>query len=402
MMSSLVCWRRLDLLWFSFAVGLVAGACASEPRPALPIYKTVEILPARPDALEQQYFIKSYQGYLGDNVQALSIQLIHWGKEKITGKHHYSESPEFLISKGEMTDRSTFQLVEYRIGQKNAYFQGQFEDSLRTIRGTWWNIDSTFSMPFALREAVSTMDTLQWTGAWHLNDPWDTCTLFIGNVTDRHFDFAMSIHVNGYKDELYGSANIYGHRAVMDKPFDRIYEENCRMVFYRKEDGVVIKMESLPYLCNLGDICWLDGHYDDIYFGKNAYLTYGDDLDKDVFRNEEQYQRFEDLVGVEGVRKFAYSMEYMRRQTISSPQDSIQAIAYQARVLSMYRNQEVLVMYDEAGRIWAGITTPAATPREPVLVHYYANDPAWVAQLPERFQDWLEYLPRHQLIYASK
>lgn len=369
------------------------------PGPPRPMHAGLEL--GQLDPLENQYFLKRYRGVIGNEYEFVML-MIHWGNGKITGQHVFPKYGEFHDFYGTVAEDGTFNFTELRFKKDNAFFGGRFEDSLTTMKGIWWNMDSTSAMPFEFHEVPSNEDYDGWTGAWHLNDPWDTCILMIGDVTDRHFDFALSVYINDYREEIYGTANIYGQRAVMDRRLMREYEENCRISFYRKQDRIVIDMETFPFLCGLGANCWLDGSYDDTYTGKEALITYGTDLKTDIFRTQEQYEIFLDLVGAENCRKFAYNMERLERHKIKSENDSINAIAYQARVRGFHREKEGIIMYDDAGYIWAATTTPPVIDWGPMSVHYFSNHPQWQDSMPQAIKDWMAYFTNCLLIYETK
>lgn len=375
-----------QLAFFTLISLGLSFACTTErippTRPPAP-----GILKGRMDTLEQQYFIKRYVGQLGADTEIpLDLLLVNWGNGRLTGQTYYPEHEGVLQFEGVLHDDQSFELVEQRFDKRNASFSGQFSGT-NQLSGTWWNIDSSASLPFDYQEVTTPYDFDLWTGAWHLNDPWDTATLIIGGVTEYQLQFAMNIYINGYREMFYGTADIRGNTATMDLELFRMYRENCKVTFTRKDRAVHLNQESFPFLCGLGPNCWPTGTYHDIYSGNPARIDYiGSDS---VFRDTQTYEAFFDLVGAEGAEKFAYNMERLERHEANDSLDQIYGTFWKGRVRGFHREKEGIILYDDQ-HIWAATTTPPLESIGPMKVHYFTNHKRWKKRMPRIIKHWMK------------
>jgi len=358
------------------------------------------LLPSRPDPAEKQYFIKRYTGYLGtsDSIP-LELLMVNWGNGRLSGQTYYSQHYGLLQFEGQLNEDQTFELKEKRHDKHNATFIGQFYGT-DSIQGTWWNIDSTMHQPFNYAIRNPTEDYDGWTGAWHLNDPWDTSTLIIGGVTAQKLQFAMTIYINGYREMLYGTADIREQRAVFDLEIFPIFRENCKIVLYRKGREIYLDQESFPFLCDLEPNCWTSGHYEDIYLGKKARMDFiGQDS---VFADSMVYQRFVNLVGPDFQNQFAYNMERLEYHKVYEESDQIFGTLWKGRVRGFHLEKEGFIMYDTLGHMWAATTTPPDYFKGPMQVHYFTNTKKWKNRMPTILKEWVDRFYACTVLYETQ
>ena len=389
--------KQLDILilfclTFSFA-------CKEEKPPVFSRAPLPGILAGRSDPAEDQYFIKRYVGFLGkgDSIP-LDLLLVNWGNGRLSGHTYYPNHSGVLKFEGKLAHDGTFELIEERYEERNASFSGRFHSS-DSLSGTWWNIDSSLTMSFDYKEYVSPFDYDLWTGAWHLNDPWDTATLIIGGVTERKLQFAMNIYINGYREEFFGTADIRENRAVMDMELFRIYHENCRIVFYRRGREIFLDQESFPFLCGLGPNCWTNGIYSDVYTGKEARIDFiGQDS---VFADSATYEAFYKMVGPENLRKFAYNMERLEQHKAKDAEGNNYGILWKGRVRGFDEEKKGIIVYDTLKNIWAATTTPPDTFLGEVKVHYFTNNQQWKRKIPFVIENWMKDFYDYSVVYES-
>ncbi|MFT5167433.1 MAG: hypothetical protein ACI8P3_002671 [Saprospiraceae bacterium] len=383
----------LTCLFFSFG-------CKKEEPPIFSRAPLPGIIAGRPDVAEDKYFIKRYVGFLGDSDSIpLDLLIVNWGNGRLSGHTYYPNHFGVLKFEGRLEEDGSFELVEERFKERNASFVGKFQ-STDSMSGTWWNIDSTTTRSFGYKEYISPFDYDHWTGAWHLNDPWDTATLIIGGVTERKLQFAMNIYINGYQEEFYGTADIRGTRAVMDLEFFKIYHENCRVVFHRRGRAVYLEQESFPFLCGLGPNCWTTGVYEDLYVGKVARMDFiGPDS---VFADTATFLAFLDLVGPDNLNKFAYNMERLEQHKARYKNRKVYGTLWKGRVRGFHREKEGIIVYDTFNNIWAATTTPPDFSMGPMKVHYFTNVKESKRKMPFAIRDWMSKFLNCTVVYESQ
>lgn len=357
------------------------------------------ISPGRIDPLEDKYFIKRYEGYLGnDKSIPVNMLLVNWGNGRLTGQTYYPNHHGILKFEGKLNNDNSFEYIEERFDRRNASFSGIIH-SPDKISGTWWNVDSSKNMNFEYTEVLPDEDYDLWTGAWHLNDPWDTTIIIIGGVTERTLNFAINIYTNNYQEEFLGTADIRGTRAVFDEELFPIYRENCHIVFHRRGREVYLDEKSFPFLCGLGPNCWINGTYKDIYSGKEARMNF---IGKDsVFVDTATYEAFYEIVGPENLKKFAYNMERLEKVFIRDDEMNILATSWRGRVRGFHREKEGVIVYDDSGNIWAATTTPPTSFMGPMKVHYFTNDVRHKKKMHFSIKDWMKHFNNCTVVYES-
>ena len=214
-------------------ISLLFFSCKNEKAPFQPVLENdlIDIVGPSgvPDSSELNHFIKRYVGYVGE--YEFFMLMANWGNGYLHGRHDYVKFGVPLDFHGELRENGEFSLTETRNNEDNAWFEGKMEGPI--LKGTWWNIDRTHSMPFELREHRSTIDEKGWTGVWHLNDIWHIGKLIIGDATPNQFDFLLMINSNNNKGEIFGTADVLSkNRAVFDMRLIPEIPENCKLVFF--------------------------------------------------------------------------------------------------------------------------------------------------------------------------
>ncbi len=355
------------------------------------------ILKGRPDSTEDKYFIKRYIGHLGnsDSIQ-LDLLLVNWGDGRLSGHTYYPNHNGLLNFEGRLESDGHFELVEERFQERNASFSGTFLGA-DSLQGTWWNVDSTHTLPFTYKEYISPFDNNHWTGVWHLNDPWDTSTLIVGGVTENSLQFAMNIYINNYTHQFFGTADIRGDRAIMDLELFRLYHENCKLVFYRRGKEIYLQQESFPFLCGLGPNCWLTGSYQDIYTGQEARIDF---IGKDsIFKDTASYQAFYHMVGQQNLSKFAYNMERLEQHPAKDEKGNTYGTLWKGRVRGFHREKEAIIIFDSLQNIWAATTSPPDTTLGHIKIHYFTNNKSWKRKVPFEIKAWLKDYYDYSIVY---
>ncbi len=376
-------------------------ACNSERRNEVTKPGYEHIFSGRPDPLEQDFFIKRYNGSLGPNDSIpLNMLLVNWGNGHLSGNIQYENHLGLLKFEGNINPDGEFLLTEERFSAPNATFSGSLQ-STDVLTGQWYNIDSTKSLPFEFSLQAPLTHPADWAGAWHLNDPWDTATLIIGGVLDHQFEFALTMYINGYHDMYFGTADIVDDTlAFVDYLDDDIHMENCKLVFHRRGHEVYLEQQSFPFLCGLNFNCWIEGSYKDIYTGKIPKMEnfIGP---KTIFRDTSLYDTFLEVVGLDNEPWFAYSMEKINYTNAWEEFHGLEGSIFAGRVRGFHREKEAVIAYDLKGNMWAAVTTPPDYAMGPMSIHYFTNARQWKNRLHPAVKDWKKEFRNCSVVYES-
>jgi hypothetical protein len=354
-----------------------------------------------PDSLEQHYFIKRYHGYLGnEEAIPMGMLLVNWGDGRLSGNILYENHLGLLTFEGRIHPDGSFELNEQRFNAHNSTYSGRF-GGLDSLNGIWWNQDSSNTLPFHFKATPISDDLAEWTGAWHLNDPWDTATLIIGGVSPHEFEFAMNIYINGYRDYFFGTANIIDDTlATVDYLHDDLYTENCRLIFHRRDREVFLDQKSFPFLCGLDHNCWIRGRYEDIYTGRIPKMKENIGTNK-IFRDSNMYDKWLAMVSSKNEPRFAYSMERIQYTKGWKEFHGLDGSIWEGRVRGFHREKEAIIAYDKKGNMWSAVTTPPDYELGPMSIYYFTNAPKWRKRLPQFISDWKKEFWNCTVIFAS-
>lgn len=354
----------------------------------------------QPDSTELSHFIKRYVGFVGE--YEIFMLMANWGNGYLHGRHDYTKYGVPLDFYGKLKENGTFILTETRNNADNAWFEGQFDGPL--IKGTWWNVDRTVSMPFELREHRSTVDTLGWTGVWHLNEVWHKGKLIIGDATDSQFDFLLLINSNNNKGEIYGTADVLSaNRAVFDMRIIPDFSEKCKLVFFRAGDHVKVEQHCFPFLCGFERIAYADGNYYDVPREKEAELSFGDQKDA-IFKSKDDLNDFIELVGENNYRIFAYTMQKIDIVEVSDDKNYHIATAHEGSLKGLKGQREAIIMQDTSGNIWSAfvIIDPENSGEIRGKLHYFTNDENRKFRLPKYFETWKQQFRGVEVVFEPK
>jgi hypothetical protein len=326
--------------------------------------------------------------------------MANWGNGYLHGRHDYIKYGVPLDFYGALEGDGSFKLTETRNKTENAWFEGQFEGHV--IKGTWWNVDRTFSMPFSMREHRSTIDTLGWTGVWHLNEVWHTGKLIIGDATGTQFDFLLLINSNNNKGEIYGTADVLSaNRAVFDARIISDFPEKCKLVFFRTGDYVKVEQHCFPFLCGFERIAYADGNYFDVPREKEAELPYGNQEDA-IFKSKVDLDAFIELVGEKNYRIFAYTMQKTQRVEVIDTKNNAVATAIDGGLKGLQGQREAIIMKDASGNIWAAtIIVNADIEEDRGKLHYFTNVEKMKSGLPKHLEEWRKRFGDIELVFET-
>ena len=349
-----------------------------------------------PDSSELKQYLRRYVGKVGE--YDIMMLFANWGNGFVQGRHDYTDFGVPLDFYGQPKGKDSFLLTETRFGEDNAWFEGKFDGPL--IHGVWWNVDHSFSMPFEMRMYQSTLDSLGWTGVWHLNDIWHKGTLIIGEAIGDQFDFLLSIDSNNDQGDIYGTADVLSaNRAVFQFYVDRDYEEPCKLVFYRKDDFVKVEQHSFPFLCGFERIAYADGKYYDIPHENKPELYHGNENDS-IFTDQAAFQNFKTLVGEDFYQVFAYTMQRVRKIEIVGPEDDYPATAFGGALVGLQGEQEAIIMQDSTGNLWAAtVSVDPEIEEDKGKLYYFTNVEKMKNRLPEYFDTWRKRFSDLEIVY---
>ncbi len=351
------------------------------------------------DSSELSHFIKRYIGHVGE--YEIIMLMANWGNGYLQGRHDYTKYGVPLDFYGALKGNGEFMLTETRDKEDNAWFEGKFEGP--KIKGTWWNVDHSFSMPFEMREHRSTIDELGWTGVWHLNDIWHKGKLIIGDATPAQFDFLLIIDSNNNKGEIYGTADVLSaNRAVFEVKIIPELPENCKLVFFRTGDYVKVEQHCFPFLCGFERIAYADGNYYDISHEKKPELTFGNEKEA-VFKSEDALNAFKELVGETNYRVFAYTMQKIKVAANKEIANNINATTHEGALKGLQGHREAIIMQDTMGNIWAAtVIVDPEVEEDRGKLHYFTNVEKMKNRLPAYFEDWRTRFKPIELVYESQ
>ncbi len=350
-----------------------------------------------PDSSELSHFIKRYVGFVGEH--EILMLMANWGNGYLQGRHDYTKFGVPLDFHGELKDNGEFILTETRNEKENAWFEGRFEGQM--IKGTWWNVDRSHSMPFEMREHRSTIDSLGWTGVWHLNDVWHIGKLVIGDATNNQFDFLLTVNSNNNKGEIFGTADVLSaNRAVFDLRIIPELPEKCKLVFFRTGDFVKVEQHCFPFLCGFERIAYADGKYYDVFHENEPTLSYGDPKEA-FFNNKNELDDFIKLVGKSNYRHFAYTMQSIEIMRVKGPGDKMMKV-HEGALKGLQGDREAIIMQDSSGNIWAAtvIVNPEMENKKGKL-HYFTNVKNMKNRLPNYFKEWLKRFREIEVVFDN-
>jgi len=378
------------------------SACKTEDAPFLPVQEgeVADIFGPSgiADSTELSHFIKRYVGHVGEH--EIFMIMANWGNGYLNGRLDYTKYGVPLDFYGELKANGSFKLTETRDKKDNAWFEGKFKGPV--IKGTWWNVDRTTSMPFELREYRSMIDKLGWTGVWHLDEIWHKGKLIIGDATNSQFDFILIIDSNNNKGEIYGTAEVLSeNRAVFELRIVSDLPEKCKLVFYRSGDHVKVEQHCIPFLCGFERIAYADGNYYDILHEKKPELLYGD-LKNAPFKSKIDLDAFIKLVGETNYNIFAYTMQNIQEFEVDAPENNMFATAYEGVLKGMQGHREAIIMLDSSGNIWAAtVIIDPEIGEDKAKLHYFTNVEDWKNQLPEYVDEWRGRFRNLEVVYES-
>ncbi len=387
---------------FFISTILLFSVCKTENAPFVPVLEgeVPDIIGPSgiADSTELSHFIKRYVGHVGE--YEIFMLMANWGNGYLHGRHDYTKYSVPLDFYGELKANGEFKLTETRDKKDNAWFEGKFEGPI--IKGTWWNVDRSYSMPFEMREHRSMIDILGWTGVWHLDEVWHKGKLIIGDATNNQFDFLLIIDSNNNKGEIYGTAEVLSkNRAVFDLRIIPDLPENCKLVFFRTGDYVKVEQHCFPFLCGFERIAYADGNYYDVLHKKEPELLSGD-LKDAPFKSKNDLNIFIDLVGESNYEIFAYTMQKVKAVKVKDQENKITASAYEGALKGLQGHREAIIMQDSSGNIWAAtVIVDPEVKEDSGKLHYFTNVENRKNQLPKYIDDWRGRLKDLEVVYES-
>lgn len=388
-------------MFFVFA-GCLFFCCKNEKNTSSPV-KSIEDSAvvessAQADSTEVNHFIKRYSGHVGEF--DLTLLMANWGNGSLLGKLDYEQSGTPLDFHGTLKNDKTFTLIETRNGEDNAWLEGRFEGN--KLKGIWWNIDHSSSMPFELTAHSSEFENLGWTGVWHLNEIWSNGKLIIGDATATQFDFLLLLDSNNNKGQLYGTAEISGSdHAIFEMQIAPEFSEKCKLIFRRSGDHIKIEQGSFPFLCGFERIAYADGNYYDVLHEKKITL-FNSDPKTTIFKNKTALNTFIELVGESNYLTFAYTMQKLKTVDVKDAKNNKIASACIGALRGLQEQREAIIMTDSAGNIWAAavITNPEIE-KDKGKLHYFTNVESMKTELPEYLKKWRKRFKKLELVYGS-
>jgi hypothetical protein len=322
--------------------------------------------------------------------------LIKWEDGFVSGRYWNSKTNKVTELSGESHSANTFHLYEGDYGSEAGVFEGQLKDST-TFSGLWKSTKNSEQFPFEFTEYISNADSLGWSGNWYFNDVWDNGVLMIGNVTNKRFDFALSLNRGGHQGAIEGQASLKNNTATfVTTEFDVL---PCQLKFIFNPDHILIEQLSSNFSCGFGARAFAGGRYDRIYKTKKASIPFGSDPTY-IFPNQEVHDAFLTLVGQEGYNIFAFNMQ-ISEQEMLDPKDRFQATAVSGYIPGLINSNEAIIIYDKQNKIWAATLFNDRKSGES-LVLYFTNDLASKAKLPHTIENWRSGFNGYRVLFQFK
>ncbi|MBU0647164.1 hypothetical protein KKC67_01200 [Patescibacteria group bacterium] len=246
-----------------------------------------------------------------------------------------------------------------------------------------------------------------WEGKWVLDGSEQDYAgvLIIKNQTKNAFFFSIESWNGSHQGGFSGKAEITGNNAigVAEKYMegDAINAESQCKVYFDKKENNIIKLELVDCDDFYGAGVYSDGNY--VKNGsvkerllKDIVVVGGGDgsskEDVSIFKNNDEINAFEKLVGEKYVKLFTSSFQ---RVVEEEDIDHFNARVYTGGVTGMYTSQEGIIIIGFQNKIWAAAIDGGDT------IRYFTNVSADTNRFPQAIEKWRDNFRDKKIIFMN-
>lgn len=239
-----------------------------------------------------------------------------------------------------------------------------------------------------------------WAGEYVLEDSTQDYKgiLTIENITQDSLFFTLLTYNGAHTGDI--SGNLYLNEFTYPHMIFYYTEANCYLTFYKYENNITIETTNMDCISGRGARGFFAGTY--IKNGRIQERGLADivsvsggsnptESTPEIFKNENEIQIFQNLVGQEYVHLFTNSFQIVFQQ---DDLENLNARIYTGGVAGMYTLMEGIIIIGESNKIWA-----AAIDNN--VVRYFTNVPAYINTLPETIERWRERFLEYEVIYMN-
>ncbi len=252
------------------------------------------------------------------------------------------------------------------------------------------------------KSALKNVMDKSWEGEWTLEGAVQNYsgTLVIKNQTDDAFSFSLDTSNGAHSGTMSGQAKVTGEDALSTVGDSNEKEYQCRVNFNKSANNI-IKIETTNDDCiySRGARAFFAGDY--VKNGvmeertlKNMRVHRGGGLDERepyIFKNDDEINAFQKLVGDNYVKLFIDSFQWVHR---GDDTENLNARIYNGGVVGVSTHSEGIIIIGSPNRIWAAVIDYDA-------VMYFTNVPDYTNRLPGAIEEWRERFQDKKVIFMN-
>lgn len=254
------------------------------------------------------------------------------------------------------------------------------------------------------RNTITKATDKSWEGEWVLEDAIQdySGTLTIKNQIANSFSFSLDTYNGAHMGNVDGEAKIVDASAssIVGDASEKEYQ--CQVDFSKNRDKIEIKTTNGDCSYFRGARAFFAGSY--IKNGtveesalKDIVRVYGgggpDETDLHIFKNDEELNAFQKLVGNNHVSLFTSSFQLVFREDDT---EHLNARVYTGGVAGLYTISEgiIIIGIGSPTKIWAAAI-------DDDVVRYFTNVSGYTNNLPETIEKWRERFQNKKVIFMN-
>ena len=241
-----------------------------------------------------------------------------------------------------------------------------------------------------------------WEGEWVLKGATQdySGTLVIKNQTENSFFFSLDTFNGAHSGSINGEAKITGVRASSIVGDANEKEYQCLVDFNKSAGQIGIETTNSDCSYFRGARGFFAGDYEKNVVAKERTLkdivrVIGgggpDEADPHIFKNDNEINVFQRLVGDNYVKLFTDSFQLVFREDDA---EKLNARVYTGGVTGLYTISEGIIIIGSPNRIWA-----AAIDGD--VVRYFTNVSDYTNRLPKTIEKWRERFQDKKVIFMN-
>ena len=223
--------------------------------------------------------------------------------------------------------------------------------------------------------------TAKWNGEWTRASRFYNAELKIKTISANLLSFELIAANGANSGEIKGKAAVRGNMAFFDdhQPAKNSVEEDCRVLLTNENSKISIDV-SKGCQGYGGSGVSFEGDYER---GKGK-ISETNFVYLEVFPNKTLDEKFKNLVGAKTYESFLDAFHIINEEEDS---DGFNAKVFSACVRGVCPSLTGIIMYNDAGEIWAAVADDKYP--DGYFVNYFTNAAAWREKLPKTIENWI-------------